>query len=276
VAIVFLAGVGLIAGLDVARSLAASIAEPLTLVRRGLERIRTGDLDAELTVDDAGEIGLLQSGFNKMVAGLRERERLHDLFGRHVGEDVARQALERGTVLGGEQRAVSALFVDLVNSTALTEGRSPAEVVDVLNRFFAAVVDAVSAEGGWVNKFEGDGALCVFGAPVDQPDHAARALRAAHALRDRLVTLGLTAGIGVSSGAAVAGNVGAEARYEYTVIGRPVHEAARVCELAKQRPRHLLAAGATVACAGAQGKAWTCVGEVELRGFAAATVVYQG
>jgi adenylate cyclase len=275
VAIVFMAGVGLVAGLDVTSALAASVAEPLTRVRAGMRLVRSGQLDGELVVDDAGEIGLLQSGFNQMVAGLRERERLNDLFGRHVGADVARQALERGVTLGGEERDISALFVDLVNSTALADGRRPDEVVAVLNQFFEAVVSAVSAEGGWVNKFEGDGALCVFGAPVDQPDHAARALRAASALRDRLVTLGLAAGIGVSSGAAVAGNVGAEERYEYTVIGRPVHEAARVCELAKQRACHLLAADATIIRAGEAVGSWSVAGEVELRGFAHATRVYE-
>ena len=275
VAIVFLAAVGLVAGLDVTYSLAASVAEPLTHVRLGLQRVRAGDLDGQVVVDDAGEIGLLQAGFNQMVTGLRERERLHDLFGRHVGEDVARQALQRGISLGGEEREISALFVDLVNSTALTEGRPPDEVVAALNEFFDAVVSAVSAERGWVNKFEGDGALCVFGAPVDQPDHAARALRAARVLRDRIASLELVAGIGVSSGMAVAGNVGAQERYEYTVIGRPVHEAARVCELAKQRPCHLLATKATFERAGAAASVWLPAGDVTLRGFAAATTVYE-
>src|SRR3546814_3520462 len=101
-----------------------------------------------------------------MVAGLRERQRLQDLFGRHVGHEVAAQAIERGSDLGGESREASAFFVDLIGSTAMAEVLPPTEVVATLNAFFEAVVDEVSAQGGWVNKFRGDGALCVFGGPA--------------------------------------------------------------------------------------------------------------
>src|SRR6185503_14251458 len=142
-------------------------------------------------------------GFNEMAVGLRERERLADLFGRHVGLDVAQRALQDGAALGGETREISALFVDIIGSTALARERSAPEVVTMLNEFFAIVISCIDAEGGWVNKFEGDGALCVFGAPIEQPDHAARALRAACAIARSLRDI--DAGIGVSSGEAVAG-----------------------------------------------------------------------
>src|SRR5207244_12623245 len=144
-----------------------------------------------------------------------------------------------GSGLNSEQRTATAMFVDLVGSTALAEVLSPSEVVETLNTFFDAVTAAVGAEGGWVNKFQGDGALCVFGAPAVQPDHAARALRAARRLHTELAEVGaahpgLDAGIGVSSGQVVAGNVGTESRYEYTVLGGPVNEAARLSDVAKQ------------------------------------------
>src|SRR4029077_6804534 len=118
----------------------------------------------------------------------------------------------------GERREVSVLFVDLIGSTSLAQTRPPDQVVDMLNRLFAVIVGAVDAEGGWVNKFQGDGALCVFGAPAEQPDHATRALRAARTIRRELLALaatesGLDAAIGVSAGEVVAGNVGAEHRY---------------------------------------------------------------
>ena len=186
-----------------------------------------------------------------MVGGLRERQQLADLFGRHVGAEVARQALERGDRLGGEQREVSALFVDLIGSTALALRRPAEQVVGVLNAMFDAVVAAVTAEGGWVNKFEGDGALCVFGAPGDQPDHAARALRAATrpaapSWRRAAAVPGLDAAIGVSSGLAVAGNVGSVQRFEYTVIGDPVNEASRLTRWPRRHPCRVLASGAAV------------------------------
>ncbi|HEV7887006.1 MAG TPA: adenylate/guanylate cyclase domain-containing protein [Acidimicrobiales bacterium] len=273
-AVAFLTAVGMLGGWTSMFVAARSVADPIESVRAAVGRVGEGDLGVEVTVDDGGEVGLLQSGFNQMVSGLRERQHLRDLFGRHVGDEVARQALERDAALGGgEQRDASALFVDLIGSTALAATRPAQEVVATLNALFDAVVRVVGAEGGWVNKFEGDGALCVFGAPADQPDHAARALRAARLLRDELARLrhdggigALDAGIGVSSGTVVAGNVGAEERYEYTVIGDPVNEAARLTELAKTRPERVLAGERAVAAAGPAGEAWVLAGEFELRG----------
>jgi adenylate cyclase len=131
-----------------------------------------------------------------------------------------------------------------------------------------------------VNKFEGDAALCVFGPPGDEGDHAGRALRAGLRLRDELAELAdrqgrFDAGIGISSGVVVAGNVGAEERYEYTVIGDPVNEAARLAELAKTDPGRLVASGAVVMRAASADRAcWRDAGEQTLRGRNAATAVY--
>src|SRR2546425_56495 len=121
-----------------------------------------------------------------------------------------------------------------------------------------------------LRRSRADAALCVFGAPGAQPDHAARALRTARALHTELVGLadrhpGLDAGIGVASGEAVAGIVGAEERYEYTVIGDPVNVAARLTEVAKTRPGRVLANEHAVRVAGEEAAAWNAVGEVELR-----------
>jgi adenylate cyclase len=184
-----------------------------------------------------------------------------------------RYAVEHGVGLGGEVREVSALFVDVVGSTAMAQRLAPTEVVALLNELFRLVVRAVGGEGGWVNKFEGDAALCVFGAPMAQPDHAARALRAARRLRDDLMAWGgLDVGIGVSSGPAVAGNVGAEERYEYTVIGDPVNEAARLSEAAKAVPQRALASSGAVGAAGTGG--WLPAGALALRGRSEPTEVF--
>jgi adenylate cyclase len=261
-----LAAIGLVSGLTFAFVAARSVAEPIAEVREAMERMADGELDAGVPVDDDGEIGQLQAGFNLMATGLRERERLREVFGGYVGEDVARQALEAGVTLEGEQREVSVLFVDLIGSTALAEHTSPGEVVRMLNGFFEAVVGAVDAEQGWVNKFEGDAALCVFGAPVAQPDHAARALRAATAIRGGLSTQsGLDAGIGVSSGVVVAGNIGSERRYEYTVVGDPVNEAARLTDMAKTHAGRIVVSERTIQSAG-NGAGWTAGECVTLRG----------
>jgi adenylate cyclase len=274
IAMLVLSGVGLVVGFATTLALARSLADPITALRRAVGRVEQGELDHEVAVDDASEVGLLQAGFNRMLAGLRERERLRDLFGRQVGEDVVRHALEHGAELGGETREAAVLFIDLQGSTALAESRAPSEVVRLLNGFFAIVVDVVGRHQGWVNKFEGDAALCVFGAPLPDPEAASHALAAGRRLRDRIATdLGeLRAGIGVSAGKVVAGNIGAARRFEYTVIGDPVNEAARLSELAKGQRERVLASEAALAHAGREEAArWEARDEVKLRGRSAPT-----
>jgi adenylate cyclase len=220
-----------------------------------------------MAVTTPGDLGQLEAGFNAMVSGLRERQRIEDLFGRHVGGDVARQALATGIDLEGEVRTVTAFFVDLVGSTAFAESSPPTVVVARVNQLFQTVFDVVSAAGGWINKFEGDGCLCVFGAPSPLAEHADAGLRAARLLGERLGALNLAIGIGVACGEVVAGNVGSVERFEYTVIGRPINEAARLTEAAKLEPTHVLATLKTVEQANTEESThWRSLGALELRG----------
>ena len=256
-------------GLIVTVMVARSVANPLRALRRALSRVEGGDFAAEVQVDDASEVGMLQNGFNRMVEGLRDRERVKDLYSRQVGADVAQVSLDEGMALGGKVCDVAVLFIDMVGSTAMAASMPPEHVVDRLNRFFKIVVDVVGEHGGWVNKFEGDAALVVFGAPTEQPDPAGCALAAGRALHARLAEdmPGTEAGIGLSAGPAVAGWVGAEQRFEYTVIGDAVNEAARLCELAKRRPERLLASEAIVDRASrAEASLWKKGDETLLRG----------
>ena len=110
-AIVFLAAVGMSVGLLAISVAARSVAEPLAAVRRAIAQIEEGQLDVVVPVDDGSEVGLLEAGFNRMTAGLRERERMRDLFGRHVGREVASAALENdGEIeLGGEVREIAVI-----------------------------------------------------------------------------------------------------------------------------------------------------------------------
>jgi adenylate cyclase len=281
IAVWTLAAVGIVAGAIVMLTAARSVSEPLGDIRGALARVQRDDLDVDVPVDDGGDVGQLQAGFNRMVAGLRDRRALEDLFGRHVGAQVADLARQHGVRLGGERREASIVFVDLVGSSRLAQSRSAEEVVLLLNAFFATVVERVDHEGGWVNKFEGDGAMCVFGAPAPQADHATRALRAARTLRRDLLALSLrhpelAAGIGVSAGDVAAGNVGAAQRYEYTVIGDPVNEAARLTEAAKTRPEGVLASEEAVVRADPdERRRWVVADEIELRGRSMPTLAYE-
>jgi adenylate cyclase len=136
------------------------------------------------------------------------------------------------------------------------------------------VVGAVEAENGLVNKFEGDAALCVFGAPADHADPAGAALRAARRICDAVRDAGeVDVGVGVACGRVWAGQVGAASRLEYTVIGDPVNEAARLTDLAKEHPGRLVASAATVAAAPpAERDHWERGAEVTLRGRDEVTV----
>ncbi|RNL80129.1 adenylate/guanylate cyclase domain-containing protein [Nocardioides marmorisolisilvae] len=259
----------LLTGLFATVLFAKSVGEPLGGLTEALAAIENGDLNVSVIVDDAGEIGQLQTGVNKMVHALREREQLRDLFGRHVGEDVARLALSQGVELGGEEREAAALFVDVIGSTRYAATHPAAEVVAALNRFFEVVVSVVSEHGGLVNKFEGDAALCIFGAPLELDDPAASALAAARTMAARLkeAVPELDAGIGVSHGLVIAGNIGSTERLEYTVIGDPVNEAARLTEQAKERPERVVASQRIVDKAADGEKArWKLLEPILLRG----------
>jgi adenylate cyclase len=269
-------GVALFVGVQAMFLVSRSISDPIKSVRRGIDRVAGGDLSVEVPVYDASEVGLLQSGFNDMVAGLRERERVRDLFGRHVGEDVAEQALLVGVELGGEVREVAVIFVDVVGSTEMAASRPASEVVELLNRFFAVVIEAISRFDGSVNKFEGDAALCIFGAPVAQHDAAGDALAAARAMSSGLARelpeLGV--GVGVSYGPVVAGNVGAAERHEYTVIGDAVNEAARLTEIAKSVDGGVVASGTVLDKAReSEASHWTRGESIVLRGRSEPTLL---
>jgi adenylate cyclase len=274
---VALSGIALLVGLILTWFNTRAMVAPIHSVTDAMRRVQHGHLDTEVVVFDGTELGLLQTGFNRMVHDVRERQHIRDLFGRHVGEDVAKAALERGNhSMGGEVRNVAVLFIDLVGSTALASERPPTEVVELLNRFFAVVVAEVHAHEGFVNKFEGDAALAIFGAPEDHPDAAGRALAAARRMAERLNTEvpDALAGIGVSAGPAVAGNVGAEDRFEYTVIGDPVNEAARLTEEAKQVDGRVVASMRAVEAASPEEAAhWVPLHEVHLRGRAQPTML---
>jgi adenylate cyclase len=266
--LIMLAIVGLVSGALGTALLARAVAAPLRRLRAALGLVAKGRTDVQVRIDDASEIGQLQVSVNSMVAGLRERDRMRDLFGRHVGADVARHALEHGASLSGDVREATALFVDVVDSTALAYRLPPEEFVRMLNRLFASVVTAVDARGGLVNKFQGDAALCIFGAPTRLADPGTAALSAARAIRDAVREAGeLDLGIGLACGPVFAGQLGARSRLEYTVIGDAVNEAARLTEHAKKVPGRILASDAVLGSSSpSEREQWAPHRKIRLRG----------
>ncbi len=210
---------------------------PIRDLAEGTERVAAGDYSQRLPVVQDDDLGALAASFNRMQAGLAERQRLQAAFGTYVDPMLAARLLEQGDdVFSGERREVTVMFVDVRDFTPFAEANTAEDTVARLNALFGIVVPAVVDAGGHVNKFLGDGALAVFGAPNDLADHADAAVSAA-VLIDRLVAerFGgeLRVGIGINTGVVIAGTIGGAGKLEFTLIGDTVNVAARVEQLTK-------------------------------------------
>ena len=188
-----------------------------------------------------GVIGMGRRLTDAMLEAQRSQNEVLETFGRHVSPQVAKRLLERGAGSETELRDVSVLFLDIRGFTALSESRSPKEVVSLLNDLFSFMVDEIDGNQGIVNKFLGDGFMAVFGAPFSAGQDADNALAAALKICARLearVAGGelprLSIGIGIHAGHAIVGNIGSSRRKEYTLIGDVVNVASRVEALNKR------------------------------------------
>jgi class 3 adenylate cyclase len=231
---------GAIAALLLGLALARRLTRPISALTDGVARVAAGDLGQELPVRSRDELGQLTRAFNEMVGGLRQRDFIRNAFGRYVSPEVAKTLLEspEGLRLGGHKREVTVLMSDLRGYTRFAEQGDPARVMEVLNGYLARMADLVIAHGGTINEFIGDAIFAVFGAPLDQPDHAERAAAAALAMQGAMDALNrehtargwprFEMGIGVNTGEAVVGNIGSEQRAKYAVVGAAVNLAARV------------------------------------------------
>ena len=266
-AIVALITAGMATGFVGTTLVIMSVVDPIKELQAAINRVRRGEQNTQVDIYDGSEIGVLQAGFNEMMKGLRDRQRVRDIFGQYVGAEVAQKALEEIPELGGEERKVAVLFIDVVGSTTYAVDHTPEEVVAALNDFFDVVVEVVHRNKGVINKFQGDAALAVFGAPVSLHDAASHALQAARELQRDLDGQELRAGIGVASGYVVAGHIGGSDRFEYTVIGDAVNAAARLTDMAKDTPGLVLTNAATLRAANeVEQQRWTLMKSVELRG----------
>ena len=226
-----------------------------------------------------GLAALAVGGFYAAVA----RERARTIFARFVAEPVVDEVLAHSVVdlrLGGVRVDATLMFCDLRGSTTLLEQMEPERGIEVLNVFLSAMADAVLAQGGTLLGYRGDGLLAIFGAPLPQPDQADRALRAGldmagprltacnRWLHEQSPGIELRMGVGIHSGEVMAGNVGSEARMEYTAIGDPVNVAARVEGLTKEMGHAVLVTGATRERLSTSDGLLVRVGRREVRGRA--------
>ena len=250
-AMVFVVAICLFLGISLTFLVTRSIVHPLMALRDSMMRVEQNDLKAQVKVESNDELGFVSERFNEMVIGLRQAEMMRNLLNLYVSPEVARDALEHGTHLGGQLVECSILFSDIRGFTTLSEQLAPQDLIELLNRYMSRMVEVVIANGGIVNKFGGDSLLALFGTPLNPvEDHAACAIRTALQMQKTLKNFNaeqeksgapnLHVGIGIASGPAVAGNVGGEGRIEYTVIGDTVNLASRLQDLTKELGRDIL------------------------------------
>jgi adenylate cyclase len=255
VRIVFVVAVGITAAVALAVSVSRSVAEPLGALAAAMRDVEGGRLDTRCPVVSADEIGRVAEGFNQMVHGLRERERVTEMFGKYVSREIRDEILSGRVELEGQQREVTILFSDLRDFTPWVEATDPREVVRDLNAYFGEMEGAIRAHGGLVLQYIGDEIEAVFGAPVAYPGHAEHAVRAAVEMSRRLAGWNreraragkppLRHGIGVHTGTVLAGSIGSRDRLAYALVGDAVNLASRLQALTKELGGEILVSGTT-------------------------------
>jgi class 3 adenylate cyclase len=236
VGIGFALALGLAVPISVGLGFSSSL-QPIRDLAAGAGRVEVGDYSRRLPVVQDDDLGALSASFNRMQAGLAERQRLQGAFGTYVDPALAARLLEQGDdVFTGERREVTVMFVDIRDFTPFAEANTAEDTVARLNALFEIVVPAVIDAGGHVNKFLGDGALAVFGAPNELADHADAAVTAAvliHGLVGERFGGDLRIGMGINTGVVIVGTIGGGGKLEFTLIGDAVNVAARVEQLTK-------------------------------------------
>jgi adenylate cyclase len=216
----------------------------------------------------------------------REKRQVKRLFSRYVPRDVYQQLMDDPdrAALGGKRRTMTVLFSDVRGFTAMSEKATPEEVVGQLNEYFSKMVDVLFAHRGTLDKFVGDMVMGLFGAPLDDPDHADHAVQAALAMTRALDELNrewaaagrpvLDIGIGISTGDMVAGNIGSQAIMSYTVIGDTVNLGARLESLNKDYGTRVIISEATRAALKGQYDIRP-LGEVTVKGKSQPVAIYE-
>jgi adenylate cyclase len=239
--------VGLLAAAVGAIVFSFRISRPILAIGRTATQVGEGDFRARVTgVHSRDEIGDLAERFNEMIVHLNERFQLAKFVSGGTMAAIQGSDAE-GVKLGGARRTVAILFADIRGYTSFAEGRSPEEVVEVLNHYFQRLADIVAQNHGDIDKYVGDQIMATF----QGDEMAANAVACCLQFSDEMIELrrqnpewALDIGSGVDAGEVVMGAMGSKNRMDYTVLGDHVNIAARLCSHAA--PRQTLVTGASM------------------------------
>jgi adenylate cyclase len=225
-------------------AIASSVSRPVLKLINLARQIQEGNYNDQIKVDQRDEIGQLTNSFNEMSQGLHERDKVRNLLGKVISPQIAEELISKELHMGGEEREMTILFTDLRGFTSLSEKRSPSEVLTILNEYLTRMTAVIDNYGGVVDKYIGDAVMALFGAPLEMPNHAEKAVNCAIDMTEALDLLNhefwekgwpvLTMGIGINTGNVVVGNMGSRDRLNYTVIGDNVNLASRLEALTKE------------------------------------------
>lgn len=232
-------------GLIFAAVVTRSLVDPVKRLLGGTRAVEAGDLDVEILVHTHDELATLATSFNRMVGGLREKERIRDTFGQYVDPRIVRTLLENRMLADkGVSQVMTVFFSDLQGFTRMCEGLTPDAAVRFLNRYFSLMSDVIRGQQGIVDKYIGDSVMAFWGPPFTDPaDHARMGCIAALEQMRQMDTFraglpelfGMTHGLpevnvrmGIASGEVTVGNIGSETSRGYTVIGDTVNLASRL------------------------------------------------
>lgn len=263
------------------------ITKPLSDLAVAAQMIKEGkfeEIKLSPVKERKDEIGALTKAFETMIEGLKEREKIHAVLNKVVSKDIADEILKSNIQLGGEDREISILFSDIRNFTQMIQPLTPQETIVLLNEFMTKMTRVIEGEGGIIDKYIGDEVMALYGAPISYPDHALRALSSAKIMIETLKAWNVEResrgqfrvemGIGIHTGLVVAGNMGAQDRLNYTVLGSSVNLAARLCQAAK--PGQILISEFTWNAADVQEFFYVnALPPIQVKGFAEPINVYE-
>ena len=227
----------------VAYLLAKTVSVPLEHIRAAIQSVENSNLGTRVPILSNDELGEVAEGVNRMIDSLRESRRAQEAFGRYMGNEIRDAVLSGDLSLEGEMKRATLLFCDLRNFTGMVENTHPRQVVQILNQYFTQMTRAITNHQGLVLQYVGDEIEAVFGVPVAMDEHPEKAVQAALSMRASLEALNQTLmdqgysplvhGIGIHSGAVLAGNIGSPERMSYALVGDTVNTASRLEGLTK-------------------------------------------